>query len=447
MGKRFVVGNRSERGVIPVSLEDFLPENHLARFIWSVVEFMDLREILDAYRNELGGCPAMDPKGLLGAILYGHATGKASSRELEVACREEFGFRYICGGLEPDHSTIARFRNRHQEHVARIFGQALHLCAISGLVKLGVVALDGTKIEANASLASNRTFETLARELEEQSRELDKAERQGLQRKSPRVFANMEDRLARLQEAKSRLEAEQLAASTAKQAQIEARNLKEQETGKKLRGRKPKAVSEKPEETAKANPVDPESRIMKTRKGYIQGYNAQLVVTEDQIILAHDVVNDENDQAQFEPMMAKAETSVEALNAKGHDLKIEAAAADAGYGKEPNLDAAFEKPYPVVIALQKDYKTRKAVYSKEPGPKGRMPKGLGSKQRMARRLATQAGRAIYKKRSILVEPVNGQLKAKGAGQMLRRGLSKVKADWTLICTAHNLTKLWRHLQP
>lgn len=444
MHKRFVVGNRSERAIIPMSLEDYLPEDHLARFVWEVVARMDLRDLLDVYGSEVGGRPALDPKGLLAVILYGHATGKAASRELEMACREEIPFRYLCGGLLPDHSTLARFRNRHGEHVARIFGQALRLCAESGLVRLGVVALDGTKIAANASLAANRTFETLARELETKAKEAKDAEAAGLSHAMPRVMARLQDRVARLEEAKSRLEAEQATRAQTHEEHVQERETKERRTGKRLRGRKPKAVQAKPEESAKANPTDPDSRIMKTRKGYIQGYNAQLVVSEDQIILAAEVVNEANDQAQFEPMMAKAEVAVAALCLHGQERRIEAVTADAGYNKADNLAAAEAKPYVVLIALEKDHKQRKAAKNPTSGPRGRMPKGLTPKQRMARRLATKVGREIYKKRGMTVEPVNGQVKAKGAGQMLRRGLSKVNADWTLICTAHNLTKLWRH---
>ena len=430
-----------------MSLEDFLPEGHLARFIWELMGRMDLRQLLEVYGSEAGGRPALDPKGMLAVILFGHATGKASSRDLETACREEIGFRYLCGGVLPDHSTLARFRNRHANHVMGIFSQALRFCAEGGLVKLGVVALDGTKIAANASLAANRTFETLAKELEEKAQTLKEAEDKGQNRMMPQAFARLKDRVARLDEAKSRLEAEQAARSESHAKQVKERETKEAQTGKKLRGRKLKAVPEKPEESAKANPTDPDSRIMKTRKGYIQGLNAQIVVSEDQVILAAEVVNEANDQAQFEPMMEKAEAAVAALCNQGLERCIEAATADAGYNKADNLAVAMEKPYAVFIALEKDHKQRKAARSRKSGPRGRMPKNLTPKQRMARRLATQVGRETYKKRGMTVEPVNGQLKAKGAGQMLRRGLPKINADWTLICTAHNLTKLWRHTRP
>lgn len=156
------------------------------------------------------------------------------------------------------------------------------------------------------------------------------------------------------------------------------------------------------------------------------------------------MVNEENDQAQFEPMMAKAEEAVAGLQAQGHDREIGAATVDAGYNKAGNLEIALDKPYKVYIALTKEYKMRKAVRIGKRCPKGRMPKDLTPQQRMERQLATKVGQETYKRRSSIVEPVNGQLKAKGAGQMLRRGLANVKADWTLICTAHNLTKLWRH---
>jgi transposase len=223
--------------VIPMSVEDFLPENHLARFIWKFVDRMDLRSLLNAYKGEAGGRPAVDPKGLLAVILYGHATGRASTRELEWGCREEIGFHYLCGGIVPDHSTLSRFRIRHQEHVEQVFAQVLAFCAEAGLVQLGVVALDGTKISANASLDANRTFETLARELEAQAKAVQEAEATGVNRCLPRKFARMVDRFERLEQAKSRLEGEQAARAEAHEEHLQERAEKERKTGKKLRGR------------------------------------------------------------------------------------------------------------------------------------------------------------------------------------------------------------------
>lgn len=448
MNKRFVVGVRSERALIPASLEDYLPPDHLARFIWRVVEKLDLGVLLATYRRDLGGRPALDPKGLLALILYGHAMGKASSRALEQACREQIAFRYLCGNVIPDHCTISRFRTRYMDVVADLLGQCLGLCAEAGLVNLGVVAIDGTKIQANASLAANRTFETLAKELEKAAAAVDKAKVQALAVPGTRLgkaFHSATERLSRLSAAKEHLETKQAAAAAAQEVHLQERAAKEQKTGKKLRGRKPKEVPATPREEAKANPTDPESRIMKTRKGYVQGYNAQLAVTADQIILAVSVTNEANDQAQCLPMLEQAEQAVAGLCAKGQPRKIKAAALDAGYNRAANLGPALEKPYPVYIAMEKDRKQRKQKGRK--APRGRKPKDLTPGERMKRSLDTKVGQETYALRGQTVEPVNGHLKADGAGQMLRRGLAKVQSDFTAASIAHNLKKLWRHDRP
>ena len=208
MSKRFVVGTRQEQALIPASLAEYLPTDHLARFIWQVVEKLDLRELLTAYGSDAGGRPAIDPKGLMALILYGHAVGTASSRGLEEACREQIAFRYLCGNVIPDHSTISRFRGRYTDQVVGLLGQSLLLCAASGLVNLGVVSIDGTKIQANASLAANRTYETLAKELEKAATALDKLKAQAIPgTRLGQVFHRAEERLNRLSAAKVQLEA------------------------------------------------------------------------------------------------------------------------------------------------------------------------------------------------------------------------------------------------
>jgi len=446
MSKRFVVGTRHEQALIPASLAEYLPEDHLARFIWQVVEKLDLRELLAAYGSDAGGRPAIDPKGLMAVILFGHAVGTASSRGLEEACREQIAFRYLCGNVIPDHSTISRFRGRYTEQVAGLLGQSLSLCAESGLVNLGVISIDGTKIKANASLAANRTYETLAKELEKAATAQDISKAQaapGL--RLGKVFQCAQERLKRLIAAKAQLEAKQAEAAATHQVHIQERATKERTTGRKLRGRKPKEIPATPKEEAKANPTDPDSRIMKTRKGYVQGYNAQLAVTADQIILAVCVTNEANDQAQCLPMLEKAEQAVADLCAKGQPRTIKAAALDAGYNRNANLEPVLEKPYPVYIAMEKDRKQRNRKDRK--APRGRRPKGLTPGQRMQRNLDTKVGQRTYALRGQTVEPVNGQIKADGAGQMLRRGLEKVHADFTAACIAHNLKKLWRHDRP
>ena len=359
MSKRFVVGTRHEQALIPATLAEYLPSDHLARFIWQVVEKLDLRDLLATYGSEAGGRPAIDPKGLIAVILYGHATDTASSRGLEQACREQIAFRYLCGNVIPDHSTISRFRGRYQEQVAGLLGQSLLLCANAGLVNLGVISIDGTKIKANASLAANRTYETLAKEMEKAATVQDSRKAQAAPgTRLGKAFQCAQERLERLSAAKEQLEAKQAEACAAHQVHIQERVTQERLTGKKLRGRKPKEVPATPKEEARANPTDPDSRIMKTRKGYVQGYNAQLAVTEDQIILAVCVTNEANDQAQCLPMLEKAEQAVAGLCAKGQSRAIKAAALDAGYNRNANLGPALAKPYPVYIAMEKDRKQR-----------------------------------------------------------------------------------------
>jgi transposase len=446
MSKRFVVGVRSERALIPESLEEYLPLDHLARFVWRVVEKLDLRDLLATYSRDLGGRPALDPKGLLAVILYGHAVGVASSRGLEQACREQIAFRYLCGNVIPDHSTFSRFRGRYMDHLGCLLGQCLGLCAEAGLVNLGVVSIDGTKIQANASLASNRTYETLVKELEKAAATLDQMKAQAApETRLGKRFQCAEERLRRLSVAKTQVEMKQAEAAAVHEDHLQKRAAKERVTGRKLRGRKPKEVPAAPKEEAKANLSDPESRIMKTRKGYAQAYNAQLAVTADQIILAVSVTNEANDQAQCLPMLEQAEQAVASLCAKGQRRMIKAAVLDAGYNRSVNLGPVLEKPYPIYIAMEKDRKQRKQKDRK--APRGRCPKGLTPAQRMKRRLDTKVGQRTYALRSQTVEPVNGQLKADGAGQMLRRGLAKVHSDFTAACIAHNLKKMWRHDRP
>lgn len=263
MNKRFVVGVRSERALIPLDLEDYLPPDHLARFVWRVVEKLDVRDLLAAYGRDLGGRPALDPKGLLAVILYGHAVGTASSRRLEQACREQIAFRYLCGNVIPDHCTISRFRSRYMDAVSGLLGQCLGLCAEAGLVNLGVVAIDGTKIQANASLAGNRTYETLVKELEKAAAALDKAKAQAAPgTRLGHGFHRASERLNRLSAAKQQLEAKQAEAAAAQEAHLQERAAKEQTTGKKLRGRKPKEVPATP------RPTTPRSRSRRTRSSW-----------------------------------------------------------------------------------------------------------------------------------------------------------------------------------
>ena len=246
--------------------------------------------------------------------------------------------------------------------------------------------------------------------------------------------------MKRLRECAERLKAEQAAARSTQQEKINTRQAEEASSGKQRRGRKLKLPDEVVDKEQKANTTDPESRIMKTRLGYVQGYNAQAVVTEEQIIIAAEVTNEENDQKQLKPMVRQAQENLLAL---GMVAAVGAVLVDAGYCSDENLKAEEEFGVELYCATTKDWKQRKAL-SEAPPPRGRIPKHLTIKDRMERKLLTQAGRAMYKKRGKTVEPVFGQIKlVQDGGRCKRRGLEANRSEWRFTCGAHNLLKLWR----
>lgn len=322
------------------------------------------------------------------------------------------------------------------------------MCGEAGLVKVGVVAIDGTKIEANAALAANRTHESLRAEVEkilDEADAIDAAEdalygegKRGDE--LPEEMRNRESRLKRLKEAKERLEQEAAEAARLKAKEIAQRKKEERESGKKKRGRKPRELSENPDAEAKANVTDPESRIMKTRKGYVQGYNAQTAVAEGQIIISAEVTQEENDMGQMIPMLGKAN---EELKAAGIEKGIECALFDAGYCSEENLSKAPKDGPRIFAATTKDWKQQKAL--KERGsPRGRIPKGLTKRELMERKLLTKRGQEMYGKRKIIVEPPFGQMKeGQGFRRFMVRGIKSVTSEWRLMCASHNMLKLWR----
>ena len=255
----------------------------------------------------------------------------------------------------------------------------------------------------------------------------------------PEDLQDRQSRRARLQACKERLQREQNEARQAQQSKIDARQEQESQTGKKPRGRKPKSPDEAVNPEAKANVTDPDSRIMKTRKGYVQGLNAQAVVTTEQIIVAEDVTQDANDQQQLHPMLEQTEASRQAV---GVQETTGVMLADAGYCSEEKLNTKPPGDAELLVAAQKDWKQRKAVQDQP--PRGRIPSNLSLTERMERKLLTARGRALYKVRGQTVEPVFGQIKdARGFERFMRRGLNACRSEWTLICATHNLLKLWR----
>ena len=355
----------------------------------------------------------------------------------------------VAANQQPDFRTICRFRAKHEEAIEELFVEVLRLCHEAGLVKLGVVALDGTKVAANAALAANRSHQAIEEEVqrmlaEAKATDAEEDAHYGPDRRGdelPEGLGRRAEQLKRLKEAKERLQREAEAAAKAAWEHLEQRRAEEEGTGKKKRGRKPKVVELLPTDEAKANTTDPDSRIMKTRQGYVQGYNAQAVVSEDQIIVAVGLTQEANDVQQLEPMLRTLEHTLEAA---GLEERPDVGLADAGYWSEANIRACSRPGMPeLLIATTKDCKQRKMLREKE-CPRGRIPKGLNPRDRMERKLLTKRGRALYKKRGVLVEPVFGQVKeGQGFRRFMRRGLGAAQSEWSLAGITHNLLKLWR----
>jgi len=323
----------------------------------------------------------------------------------------------------------------------------LRLCREAGLVRLGLVALDGTKVGANAALDANRTASSLDEQVSRILAEAEAADTQedrqfGAQRgdELPEALARRADRLARLQRCQAKLQREAIDAASRQQEKIDARAAAERASGKRKRGRKPKPADPAVDADTVANVTDPDSGIMKTRNGWVQGYNAQTVVTVGQIILAADVSTEANDVRQLTPMVEQAQANVAAVVSK--DAELGAVVADAGYWSEAN--AATETEHcELFIATQKDHKQRAALRDAPP-PRGRKPKNMTRRERMERKLRTKRGRACYRRRGASVEPVFGQMKdCQGARRFSMRGIERCRGEWQLDAAVHNLRKLHR----
>lgn len=449
MSKTYRPWNPNQQWLLPPSVQDWLPENDMVYFILDTVNELNISAITQKYEQEKRGFPPYHPRMMVALLLYAYCRGIFSSRKIMQACQERLTFRVITGDDIPDFRTISDFRKLHLKELQLLFVQVLQLCQEAGLVKLGHIALDGTKVKANASrhkaMSYGRMLKEEKRLTEEIKQLLEKAEaidqqeddKYGLEHRGdelPEELARRESRLKRIQEAKRALEAK------AKAAAREVCKEREQEyftsDDKPKRGRKRKAVSEVPADNKQYNFTDPESSIMKANnKGWDQCGNAQAAVdSEKQIIVACDVTSQSNDKQQFEPMLEQAEENV------GEDKKIKVASADSGYYSESNVKFAEDKNIDVYIATKRN----KHSDSVPKAPRGRPPKDLSVQEKMARKLRTKKGRETYSKRKSIVEPVFGQIKrARGFVQFSLRGLEKMRGEWALVCLTHNLLKLFR----
>lgn len=444
--------NREQDYMMPPSLREWLGEEDLAWFIVDAVTQLDLAAFYAAYRSDGWGAAAYDPSLLTGILLYAYCRGIRSSRQIAEGLQRDIAFRVVAANQQPDFRTLCRFRSRHEQAIEGLFVQVLMLCREAGLGKLGLIALDGTKVAANAALAANRTragLEAEVRRMFEEAKAVDAEEdaRYGPDRQGdelPEGLGRRKERLQRLQAAKARLEREAREAAEAAEEKARQRSAQEAQAaakGKKLRGRKPKPQATQPPKQPQANMTDPESRAMKTWNGYLQGYNVQAMVSEDQILLAVGVTQEVNDLRQLLPMTERMNVN---LAAAGITERPRTALADAGYASEANLAACAAADSPEwLIALQKDRSQRKEAQAQR-CPRGRIPKGLSERERMERRLLTKRGRRLYRRRSVIAEPPFGQMKDRqGFRRFQRRGMDAAQSEAVLVGACHNLLKLWR----
>jgi transposase len=437
--------DRRQRFLLPIDMMDWVPRDDIVHLIVDAVEMMDLRRFEESYATSGPGQAPFSPAMMLALLIYAYSNKVRSSRKIEQLCRRDAGFRLIVGDAVPDHSVIARFRRRHATDMEALFVEVLKLCREAGLLRLGVIALDGTKIRANAALDANRTARSLAEEvavLFAEAEAVDAAEDVLLGDRRddvlPAELADVGSRKARLAACREKLAAKAAETAARQQQKIDARAAEEQATGKGKRGRKPKPADDSVDPDAVANVTDPDSEIMKTRRGWVQGYNGQAVVSADQIIVAAELTTQANDVRQLVPMLGQAQAIVEAV--VGEDATLGTVLADAGYWSDANA-ATETAECEYLIATTKDWKQRKAMRDAPP-PRGRMPKGMSARDRMERRLSTKRGRNLYRLRGQTVEPVFGQMKEnQSADRFMMRGEQETKGEWSLHCAAHNLRKL------
>jgi len=441
MSKHFRPWRIDEAQLLPASVHDFVPAGHLARFVvWLVRESLDLKAITASYKSPLGQ-PPFHAVMMVALLLYAYAVGVYSSRRMARACIERVDFMLIVAGDPPDFRTISDFRKRHLAALAGLFVQVLRLAETAGLVKLGHVALDGTKIKANASKHKAMSYEGMKKREAQLQAEVDRwlaaaeaadAEEDELYGDKrgdelPDWVADKAKRLAKIREAKAALEAEAKAAAEAKARAEREAEQKHRAEGRKRSGKKPKPPSGEPAAKAQRNFTDPESRVLLTKDGFIQGYNAQAAVDgEAQIIVEHGLTPSMNDQDQLVALVDGIE--------KNLGRKPVEASADAGYCSEANLAALAARGIKAYVATGR---------AKHPADAKRRIGGE-LREAMRRKLKRAGWRSRYRLRKQVVEPVFGQIKqARGFRQFLLRGVEKVRAEWAMICTAHNLLKLAR----
>ena len=441
--------NRNTGFLLPPSVDEWLPQRHLARFVVEVVDGLDLSELVNAYRGS--GLASYHPAMLLGLLVYGYATKTFSSRALERATYDSVAFRFIAGNEHPDHDTIASFRKRFLGQIEGLFVEVLKLARTMGMLKVGTVALDGTKIHANASRHSALSYghakkieKQLKKEVQQLLRLAERADAKDIPdgMSIPEELERREVRLAAIAEAKAKIQAraeERLQRDEAEhQAKLAARAEQEKQTGKKPRGRPPEPPTGGVREKDQVNLTDEDSRIMKVAGGgFEQCYNAQaLVATGSMLIVANEVTQAPNDKGQLVPMIEK-------INALPKELgRTQRILADSGYLSEANVEQCAAAKIEPLIALGRSrhhvsWKKRFAAAPKAP------PDSATTMQKMAHRLKTARGRKLYALRKQTPEPVFGIIKSvMGYRQALLRGLENVKGEWNLVTMSWNVKRMF-----
>jgi transposase len=439
MAQNFLSCDREQDFLMPPSVREWLPAGHLAWYLLDVVERLDLDAFYGEYRADGSGRPAHDPAMMVALLLYAYAVGERSSRQIERRCVEDVAFRVIAANRAPDHTTIARFRKRHAERLAELFVQVLALCAKAGMVRVGTVAVDGTKLAANAGISANRTYEKIRQEVERMLAEADAVDAAEDQRfgdargdELPAELTDPVTRRERLERAQRELEGEQAARVAEHEAMLARRAEHRERTGRNPKGRPPgDGPGPQPPADAKRNITDRDSRIMRERGAHVQAYNAQALVGEGRVIIAADVTTSPNDSNQLLPMLKAARQNLEQV---GHDEKIKCVLADGGYWNHDDIATARQRAV-VVIPTSDPHNTQRKQRPRQ-GPEA---------DRINKILATGAGKRLYRRRAELVEPVFAHTKhTRRITRFSRRGQTAVRAEWRLIATTHNLLKLFRY---
>jgi transposase len=460
MGQNFIACDREQSFLLPPDVREWLPEDHFAWFVIDVVAGMDLAAFYRAYRADGHGRAAFDPAMMVAVLLYAYARGTRSSRAIERACQEDVACRVIAANEVPDHTTLARFRQRHQDALSGVFGAVLELCAQAGLLDVAVIAVDGTKLHANASERATCDYEQIARDVLAEADAVDDEEdgRHGDSRgdELPEHLATGEGRAKWLAEAKRRLErrraeeARPIPASRPGRLRDAKRRLEEDlqtevrangayeayrargvmRDGRRM-GAPPKPYTPPLTPQGKINTTDPDSRNVKTPRGWVQGYNAQAVTNERQIVIAAELTNSSADFGQIGPMIDAARRELAAAGAQETPQTV---LADAGYWHQIQMQTLAADGLQVLVPP--DAKNRKGT---RPGWDG------GLYAFMRRALQTPAGAALYAKRNPMIEPVFGHTKFnRKIDRFQRRGRAACRSEWRLIMATHNLLKLHQH---